>query len=130
MEAPILFDMMFGGMVLLGGFVLRRIFALTDRLSSEDKKLHERITYVQTEYVSKKDFDVLSANITLVLPAMFNASVLIVDTFVRRIVAPPHPPPFNPTSRNSPSFRTSDSLFLAPFVIVIEDHYLGISQDW
>lgn len=58
MEAPVLFDMMFGVMVLLGGFILRRIFALTDRLSSEDKKLHERITYVQTEYVSKKDFDV------------------------------------------------------------------------
>ena len=58
MEAPVLFDMMFGGMVLLGGFILRRIFALTDRLSLEDRKLHERITYVQTEYVSKKDFDV------------------------------------------------------------------------
>ena len=58
MEAPMLFDMMFGVMVLLGGFVLRRIFALTDRLSLEDRKLHERITYVQTEYVSKKDFDI------------------------------------------------------------------------
>ena len=52
-----LFDMMFGGMILLGGFILRRIFALTDRLASEDRKLHERITVVQTEYVSKKDFD-------------------------------------------------------------------------
>ena len=58
MEAPMLFDMMFGVMVLLGGFILRRIFALTDRLSLEDRKLHERITYVQTEYVSKKDFDI------------------------------------------------------------------------
>ena len=57
MEAPVLFDMMFGGMVLLGGFILRRIFALTDRLASEDRKLHGRITVVQTEYVSKKDFD-------------------------------------------------------------------------
>jgi len=56
-EAPVLFDMMFGGMVLLGGFILRRIFALTDRLAAEDKRLHERITIVQTEYVSKKDFD-------------------------------------------------------------------------
>jgi hypothetical protein len=56
-EAPVLFDMMFGGMVLLGGFILRRIFALTDRLAAEDKRLHERITVVQTEYVSKKDFD-------------------------------------------------------------------------
>ena len=57
MEAPVLFDMMFGMMVLLGGFILRRIFSLTDRLASEDKRLHERITVVQTEYVSKKDFD-------------------------------------------------------------------------
>ena len=57
MEAPILFDMMFGVMVLLGGFILRRIFALTDRLAAEDRKLHGRITVVQTEYVSKKDFD-------------------------------------------------------------------------
>ena len=57
MEAAMLFDMMFGGMVLLGGFILRRIFALTDRLAAEDKRLHERITVVQTEYVSKKDFD-------------------------------------------------------------------------
>ena len=57
MEAPILFDMMFGVMVLLGGFILRRIFSLTDRLAAEDKRLHERITIVQTEYVSKKDFD-------------------------------------------------------------------------
>jgi hypothetical protein len=56
-EAPVLFDMMFGMMVLLGGFILRRIFALTDRLASEDRKLHGRITVVQTEYVSKKDFD-------------------------------------------------------------------------
>ena len=58
MEAPMLFDMMFGVMVLLGGFILRRIFSLTDRLASEDRKLHGRITVVQTEYVSKKDFDV------------------------------------------------------------------------
>jgi hypothetical protein len=56
-EAAVLFDMMFGVMVLLGGFILRRIFALTDRLASEDRKLHGRITVVQTEYVSKKDFD-------------------------------------------------------------------------
>ena len=58
MEAPVLFDMMFGMMILLGGFILRRIFSLTDRLAAEDRKLHGRITVVQTEYVSKKDFDV------------------------------------------------------------------------
>ena len=53
-----LFDAMFGGMILLGGFILRRIFSLTDSLAAEDRKLHGRITVVQTEYVSKKDFDV------------------------------------------------------------------------
>ena len=57
MEAAVLFDMMFGVMVLLGGFILRRIFSLTDSLALEDRKLHGRITVVQTEYVSKKDFD-------------------------------------------------------------------------
>jgi hypothetical protein len=56
-EAAVLFDMMFGVMVLLGGFILRRIFSLTDSLAAEDRKLHGRITVVQTEYVSKKDFD-------------------------------------------------------------------------
>lgn len=57
MEAAMLFDMMFGGIILLGGFILRRIFSLTDSLAAEDRKLHGRITIVQTEYVSKKDFD-------------------------------------------------------------------------
>ena len=38
-------------------FILRRIFAITDRLGSEDRVLHERITKVQTHYVSKHDFD-------------------------------------------------------------------------
>ena len=68
MDAPILFDMMFGILVLLGGFTLRRIFSLadglsrrvfavTDQLAAEDRRLHERITTVQTDYVSKKDFD-------------------------------------------------------------------------
>ena len=57
MEAAMLFDMMFGGIILLGGFILRRIFSLTDTLAAEDRKLHGRITVVQTEYVSKKDFD-------------------------------------------------------------------------
>ena len=58
MEAPMLFDVLLAGVVLLTGFILRRIFALMDKLSTEDKKLHERITWVQTQYVSKKDFDV------------------------------------------------------------------------
>ena len=46
------------GLVMLVAFILRRIFAITDRLSAEDRALHERITKVQTHYVSKHDFDV------------------------------------------------------------------------
>jgi len=57
MEAAILFDMLLAGVILLTGFILRRIFTLMDKLSNEDKKLHERVTWVQTQYVSKKDFD-------------------------------------------------------------------------
>ena len=58
MESAMLFDVLLAGLVLLVGFILRRIFSLTDRLAAEDRKLHGRITVVQTEYVSKKDFDV------------------------------------------------------------------------
>ena len=57
MEAAMLFDVLLAGVILLTGFILRRIFTLMDKLSNEDKKLHERITWVQTQYVSKKDFD-------------------------------------------------------------------------
>ena len=57
MEAAILFDVLLAGIILLTGFILRRIFTLMDKLATEDKKLHERITWVQTQYVSKKDFD-------------------------------------------------------------------------
>ncbi len=57
MEVPILFDVLLAGVILLTGFILRRMFTLIDKLSNEDKKLHERITWVQTQYVSKKDFD-------------------------------------------------------------------------
>lgn len=57
MEVPMLFDVLLAGIILLTGFILRRMFTLVDKLSNEDKKLHERITWVQTQYVSKKDFD-------------------------------------------------------------------------
>lgn len=57
MEVPILFDVLLAGVILLTGFILRRMFTLIDKLSNEDNKLHERITWVQTQYVSKKDFD-------------------------------------------------------------------------
>ena len=54
----LLLDGLLGMLMLLLGFILRRIFFITDRLASEDRALHERITKVQTHYVSKHDFDV------------------------------------------------------------------------
>ena len=53
----LIFDGLLALVVLLLGFILRRIFAITDRLNAEDRILHERITNVQTHYVSKHDFD-------------------------------------------------------------------------
>ena len=53
----LIFDGLLALVVLLLGFILRRIFAITDRLNAEDRVLHERITNVQTHYVSKHDFD-------------------------------------------------------------------------
>ena len=57
MESGILLDITFGALCLIASFVLRRIFTLFDRLVVEDKQLHDRITKVQTTYVSKYDFD-------------------------------------------------------------------------
>jgi hypothetical protein len=57
MDTTALIDSLLVGVILLVGFILRRIFALMDKLATEDKKLHERVTWVQTQYVSKKDFD-------------------------------------------------------------------------
>ena len=51
------FDGLLALVMTLLAFILRRIFAITDRLGSEDRVLHERITKVQTHYVSKHDFD-------------------------------------------------------------------------
>ena len=51
-------DGLLGLVMMLVAFILRRIFAITDRLGAEDRALHERITEVQTHYVSKHDFDV------------------------------------------------------------------------
>ena len=53
----IVFDGLLALVMLLLGFILRRIFAITDRLAAEDRKLLERISKVQTDYVSKVDFE-------------------------------------------------------------------------
>jgi len=51
-------DGLLGLVMMLVAFILRRVFVITDRLGAEDRALHERITKVQTHYVSKNDFDV------------------------------------------------------------------------
>ena len=58
MEASVLLDFAFGLVTLTIAFIVKRIFVLMDRLQQEDKVLHERITKVQTHYISKQDFDV------------------------------------------------------------------------
>lgn len=57
MEPSVLLDFAFGLVTLTIAFIVKRIFVLMDRLQQEDKALHERITKVQTHYVSKQDFE-------------------------------------------------------------------------
>ena len=51
------FDGLLALVMMLLAFILRRIFSITDRLAAEDRKLLERISKVQTEYLSKVDFE-------------------------------------------------------------------------
>tara|TARA_Y100001934_G_C12171765_1_gene687055 strand:- start:142 stop:369 length:228 start_codon:yes stop_codon:yes gene_type:complete len=53
----IVLDGLLALVMLLLGFILRRIFSITDSLRAEDRKLLERISQVQTEYLSKVDFE-------------------------------------------------------------------------
>mgnify|MGYP003110678347 FL=1 len=53
----IVLDGLLAMVMLLLGFILRRIFSITDSLRAEDRKLLERISQVQTEYLSKVDFE-------------------------------------------------------------------------
>ena len=53
----LLFDGLLALVMMLLAFILRRIFSITDRLAAEDRKLLERISKVQTEYLSKVDFE-------------------------------------------------------------------------
>ena len=48
----IVLDGLLALVMLLLGFILRRIFSITDSLRAEDRKLLERISKVQTEYLS------------------------------------------------------------------------------
>lgn len=48
-------DILLGALMLVVGFVLKRIFQLFDKLMEEDKTLHARITDVSTEAVSRTE---------------------------------------------------------------------------
>lgn len=55
MEAAMMVDVLLGALMLVVGFVLKRIFQLFDKLMEEDKLLHSRITDVSTEAVSRTE---------------------------------------------------------------------------
>jgi len=55
MEATMMVDALLGALILVVGFVLKRIFQLFDKLMEEDKTLHARITDVSTEAVSRSE---------------------------------------------------------------------------
>jgi len=57
MELTILIDALLGMMLLITGFVLKRIFYLFDNLMKEDKILHDRITKVATDAVSRSELN-------------------------------------------------------------------------
>ena len=55
MEAHLIADIMLGALMLVVGFILKRIFVLFDKLAEEDKLLHSRITDVSTAAVSRQE---------------------------------------------------------------------------
>jgi len=55
MESTVMIDILLGALMLIMGFVLKRIFQLFDKLMEEDKLLHSRITDVSTEAVSRQE---------------------------------------------------------------------------
>jgi hypothetical protein len=55
MEPTVMIDILLGALMLVMGFILKRIFQLFDKLMEEDKVLHSRITDVSTESVSRQE---------------------------------------------------------------------------
>tara|TARA_R100000406_G_scaffold72329_1_gene52664 strand:+ start:568 stop:801 length:234 start_codon:yes stop_codon:yes gene_type:complete len=55
MEPSIMVDVLLGALMLVVGFILKRIFQLFDKLMEEDKLLHSRITDFTTESVSRTE---------------------------------------------------------------------------
>lgn len=55
MDMSVMTDMIFGVLMVLFGITIRRVFQLFDRLQDEDKILHNRITNLASEAVSRKE---------------------------------------------------------------------------
>jgi len=55
MDMSVMTDMLFGVLMVLFGITIRRVFQLFDRLQDEDKTLHNRITNLASEAVSRKE---------------------------------------------------------------------------
>jgi hypothetical protein len=55
MDMAVMTDMLFGVLMVLFGIIIRRVFQLFDRLQDEDKTLHNRITNIASEAVSRKE---------------------------------------------------------------------------
>lgn len=53
MEAAMMLDMLYGGLMMFMGLLLRRVFSLFDKLMDEDKLLHGRITDLSTVAVTR-----------------------------------------------------------------------------
>ncbi len=54
-DAPMVIDTLLGVLILVMGFVLKRIFQLFDSLIKEDKLLHNRVTELATAAVSRQE---------------------------------------------------------------------------
>ena len=57
MDMSVMTDMLFGVLMVLFGVTIRRVFQLFDRLQDEDKILHNRITNIASEAVSRKELN-------------------------------------------------------------------------
>ena len=56
-ETQQILSMVYGAMLLMMGWLLRRVFALLDELRKEDSKLHSRITDLATDAVSRSELN-------------------------------------------------------------------------
>jgi hypothetical protein len=55
METAQILSMVYGALLMMMGWLLRRVFALLDELRREDAKLHSRITELATDSVSRNE---------------------------------------------------------------------------